>query len=213
MPVLAGLMAHLLDVLGHDEADVLGYSWGGALAQQFAAQHPARCRRLVLISTNTGAGSVLPQPTTLAALLVPRRVDDAAAAARLDVGPLDDLRTALSGAVPGAAGATGWWGYATQLGALMAWSSLPFLPFLTQPTLVLSGADDAIVPVANARLDRRDDPRSVPGHRRGWPLRRRAGGRGAREPGQPLPHLRRTSGRRPRSRSGCVDRRLGSPRA
>ena len=45
----------LLDHLGHDGADVLGVSWGGAIAQQFALRHPARCRRLVLAATAPGA--------------------------------------------------------------------------------------------------------------------------------------------------------------
>lgn len=163
IPVLAGLMSELLDTLEYGEVDVLGYSWGGALAQQFAVQHAVRCRRLVLMSTNTGAISVLPQPSVLASLLVPRRVEDAAAAARLDDAVLhEDLRTAIAGAVGGDAGArTGWWGYLTQLGALMAWSSLPFLPLLTQETLIISGADDPIVPIANARVLAETIPRAT----------------------------------------------------
>ncbi len=152
IPVLAGLMSGMLDTLEFGAVDVLGYSWGGALAQQFAIQHPTRCRRLVLMSTNTGSLSVLPEPSILAKMFVPRRVDDAAQAARLDDHLADDLRTAIAGASAGDGGSVGWWGYLTQLGALMAWSSLPFLPFLTQPTLVISGADDPIIPVANARL-------------------------------------------------------------
>lgn len=151
IPALAGVMADLVDGLGHGTVDVLGYSWGGALAQQFAVQHPLRCRRLVLMSTNTGALSVLPEPAMLAKLFIPRRVVDAAEAARLDDHLHDDLQTAITGA-RGGDGATGWWGYLTQLGALLGWTSLPFLPFITQPTLVISGADDPIVPVTNARL-------------------------------------------------------------
>ena len=34
----------------------------------------------------------------------------------------------------------------------MTWTSLPVLPWIRQPVLVMSGADDPIVPVANARL-------------------------------------------------------------
>ena len=37
------------------EADVLGVSWGGAIAQQFAFQYRSRCRRLVLAATAPGA--------------------------------------------------------------------------------------------------------------------------------------------------------------
>ena len=53
-PQLAGLLAALLDDLGYRQVDVLGFSWGGALAQQFAVQYPSRCRRLILMSTSTG---------------------------------------------------------------------------------------------------------------------------------------------------------------
>jgi pimeloyl-ACP methyl ester carboxylesterase len=157
IPVLAGLMSELLSTLGHRQVDVLGYSWGGAVAQQFAVQHAARCRRLVLISTNIGAWSVPPEPSMLAKLLVPRRIGDATEAAQVDAHLHDDLRDDLSVAIAGAFGdagsaSPGWWGYLAQLGALMTWSSLPFLPFLIQPTLVIGGVDDPLVPVANARL-------------------------------------------------------------
>ena len=51
--MLAFLLGKLLDRLGYDEVDVLGISWGGGLAQQFAFQNPHRCRRLILVSTGT----------------------------------------------------------------------------------------------------------------------------------------------------------------
>ncbi len=55
---LARLISGMLDALGHPVVDVLGISWGGALAQQFAYQYPSRCRRLILVSTSTGGISV-----------------------------------------------------------------------------------------------------------------------------------------------------------
>ncbi|MEO7059707.1 MAG: alpha/beta fold hydrolase, partial [Lapillicoccus sp.] len=61
-PQLAWMLKRILDQLGHDRVDVLGFSWGGALAQQFAVQHAPRCRRLVLISTSTGVLSVPATP-------------------------------------------------------------------------------------------------------------------------------------------------------
>jgi pimeloyl-ACP methyl ester carboxylesterase len=48
---LASDLAHLLEHLGIESAAVLGYSQGGAIAQQLALDHPKRCDRLVLACT------------------------------------------------------------------------------------------------------------------------------------------------------------------
>ena len=34
----------------------------------------------------------------------------------------------------------------------LGWASLPFLPLIRQPALVLAGDDDPIIPLANARI-------------------------------------------------------------
>jgi pimeloyl-ACP methyl ester carboxylesterase len=44
-------MAVVIEQLGHSQVDVLGDSFGGAVAFRFGAQHPALVRRLVLVST------------------------------------------------------------------------------------------------------------------------------------------------------------------
>jgi pimeloyl-ACP methyl ester carboxylesterase len=44
------------------------------------------------------------------------------------------------------------YGYYLQLLAAFGWSSLPWLRLLPQPTLVMAGTDDPIVPVANGRI-------------------------------------------------------------
>jgi len=51
-------------------------------------------------------------------------------------------------------------GYYYQLLATTGWSSLPFLPLLRQPTLVLAGDDDPIIPLVNARVIARLVPRA-----------------------------------------------------
>lgn len=48
---LAADLARLLDHLGIDSTAVLGYSQGGAIAQQLVLDHPGRCERLVLACT------------------------------------------------------------------------------------------------------------------------------------------------------------------
>src|SRR5215470_10082899 len=74
--MLARLSAELLDQLGHDQVDVLGVSWGGLLAQQFAHQHGTRCRRLVLAATSPGALMVPGRLTVLLKMVTPRRYRD-----------------------------------------------------------------------------------------------------------------------------------------
>lgn len=48
---LASDLARLLDHLGLHSTAVLGYSQGGAIAQQLVLDHPGRCERLVLACT------------------------------------------------------------------------------------------------------------------------------------------------------------------
>src|SRR5579862_4571441 len=73
---LCALVAGMLTELGHEQVDVLGISWGGAVAQHFAAFQRSRCRRLVLVATATGALMVPARPSVLADLVTPRRYLD-----------------------------------------------------------------------------------------------------------------------------------------
>ena len=65
LTTLPSLLAGLLDELGYQQADVLGISWGGALAQQFALSKPDRLRRLVLVSTAPGVIMVPASPSKI----------------------------------------------------------------------------------------------------------------------------------------------------
>ncbi|MCW2719014.1 poly(3-hydroxyalkanoate) depolymerase [Pseudonocardia sp.] len=155
-PALARRVAGLLDVLGYAEVDVLGISWGGGLAQQFAFTRRERCRRLVLVATGSGSIMVPAGPRTLGRMITPRRYLDQAhllrVAAELYGGSArtdgDLVRQVLAG--HGRAGPP--LGYLYQLVAGAGWTSLAFLPLLRQPTLVLAGDDDPLIPPLNGRL-------------------------------------------------------------
>jgi poly(3-hydroxyalkanoate) depolymerase len=152
-PQLAWMMKRLLDELGYDQVDVLGFSWGGALAQQFAVQHPGRCRRMVLISTNTGLLSVPATPRVLAKMGTPRGFRDYALAMMAGSGGDSGARTqAVRRLFRNTRMSLAGRGYLYQLAAAACWSSLPFLPLIRQPVLVMGGSNDAIVPVGNARI-------------------------------------------------------------
>ena len=153
---LCRLIARMLTELGYDRVDVLGISWGGAVAQHFAAFQRARCRRLVLVATATGTPMVPARPSVLAHLVTPRRYLDRGYLQRV-AGDLYGGSARTDSAEIGAAMHDGHRvgpsrGYLYQLAAAAGWTSLPFLPWLRQPTLILAGDDDPIIPLANARL-------------------------------------------------------------
>jgi poly(3-hydroxyalkanoate) depolymerase len=161
---LCGLIARLLTALGHDRADVLGISWGGGVAQHFAAFQRARCRRLVLVSTATGALMVPARPAVLARMVTPRRYLDPdyleRAAPYLYGGTARTEPARVSAAMHANNRVGSPRGYLYQLAAGAGWTSIPFLPLVRQPTLIMSGDDDPIIPLANARLMHRLIPDS-----------------------------------------------------
>jgi poly(3-hydroxyalkanoate) depolymerase len=153
--MLARLSARLLDQLGHERVDVLGVSWGGALAQQFAFQHAARCRRLILAATSPGALMVPGKLAVLLKMASPRRYKDPEYMSRI----AGDIYGGALRRSPELAREhlrhVRWasdYGYFLQLLAAAGWSSLPWLRFLPQPTLVMYGNDDPLVPAANAKI-------------------------------------------------------------
>jgi poly(3-hydroxyalkanoate) depolymerase len=152
---LARLSAHLLDHLGHAQVDVLGLSWGGALAQQFAFQQGKRCRRLVLAATSPGHLMVPAKLTVLLKMATPRRYKDSKYMERIAG---DIYGGALRGSpelVHSYLRHVRWssdYGYYLQLLAGCGWTSLPWLRLLAQPTLVMAGTDDPLVPVVNGRI-------------------------------------------------------------
>ena len=154
---LARIVAELIDQLGHRKVDVLGLSWGGALAQELTHRHPNRVRRLVLAATMPGWTSIPGRPAAMSILMSPMRyyspeylrrvaptLYGGIIAERPDL--LDEHARQRSSNPPSQVG------YLYQLSALRRWTSLPWLHGLAHPTLVLAGDDDPIIPIANARL-------------------------------------------------------------
>jgi len=154
MWMLAILMGRVLSKLGYEQVDVLGVSWGGTLAQQFALQNPKRCRRLVLCATGQGMPMIL-DPRILLKFITPRRFND----------PV--YRRKIAGEIYGGAARnmpglireigprmmpTSKLGYLMQQLAISGWTSLPWLPLLKQPVLIMAGNDDPVIPLINAQI-------------------------------------------------------------
>ena len=164
-PYLATVLGQLLRKLGlPHRVDVLGLSWGGALAQQFALQNPRRCRNLILVSTGTGAVMVPGRPSVLMKMITPRRFLDhnyaAGIAGDLYGGSVRRDPTLVKRLFDRQLMAGSRVGYLHQLLAGSVWTSLFVLPLVRQPTLIVAGRDDPIVPVINARIMNRLLPHS-----------------------------------------------------
>lgn len=145
---MALTLAALFDRMQIDTVDMLGISWGGAVAQQFAFQHRARTRRLVLAATSAGTMMVPGNPAIVGHMLDPMEYTVEAALRR-------NLASMYNGGGSGrvslnAAKAPSPIGWAYQVSAFATWSSAVFLPLLAMPVLVMADNEDQLIPVANA---------------------------------------------------------------
>jgi len=152
---LSYLITQMLDQFGYKQVDVLGISWGGGLAQQFAFQYRQRCRRLILVSTATGTLMVPGRPSVLAKMATPRRYQDPTYMAEIapdiyggDLQSNPEFVRHMAHATHSNEPLS----YVYQLMAAVGWTSLPWLKLLRQPTLILAGDDDPIVPAINAKI-------------------------------------------------------------
>ena len=120
--LLADDVAALLTFLGIESANVVGVSFGGFVAQEFALRHPQRLRRLVLCCTSFGGPNhVVPEPEIMKEIMQPRAAGDVS----------EDM-------------------YRVQLQAAVGFNAEDRLAAITSPTLIVSGDADAIVPVQNS---------------------------------------------------------------
>lgn len=157
MTGLAGSVVRLLDHLGVEQVDALGVSWGGALAQELAYRHPDRIRRLVLCATGAGGLMVPGHPRIMAILATPLRYWSPSYLTRVApvlYGPdiVDDPEMLSRQRYIRFTRSPSGRGYLYQVLALRRFVSALWLHRLRQPTLVLHGDADPIVPVANARI-------------------------------------------------------------
>jgi pimeloyl-ACP methyl ester carboxylesterase len=151
--------AAVLDAAKTDSAHVLGTSFGGMVAQNFALLHPKRVRRLVLgCTTPGGAAHVLPPAENLATFIAAGLLEDPVEATRMRY-PLhysdafiashdaDIIANSLATAHlrPPDAGRNG------QLAAVGTHDTFERLRAITAPTLVAHGDGDGVIPAENAR--------------------------------------------------------------
>ncbi len=153
----ARLAVQVLDRLGISSFSVLGFSFGGLVAQEVARLAGPRMHRLVLASTSCGWGGVPGSPRALLAINTPDRYYDRSlfeAAAPEYIGGeetanedfLQEQARIRSAHPPNRRG------YFHQCWAASIWSSLPWLCRVRTDTLVITGDSDPLVPPVNASI-------------------------------------------------------------
>ena len=157
VPDLALLCARLVRELGVQRVTVIGYSFGGAVAEFLALTRPDLVKRLVLISAVYGSGGIPTDPVSGLAVLAHQsellqpwvrtlaRHAYGGGIARDDEA-LRAYEEALDASPPNPVAFLG------QAVAVSLWSALPWLWAIRCPTLVLTGSKDHVVLAANSRI-------------------------------------------------------------
>ncbi|MBS4727960.1 alpha/beta hydrolase [Mycobacterium sp. SM1] len=151
MAGFAALVGDALDELGIDHAHVLGFSFGGMVAQQLAYDMPARVRGLILVGTICGLGGIPSNPMSWW-----RAMREDALPAPLGLVPqwwawqwLRTVRREFGASWPDSLRPDE---LVQRIAATWLWSSLPWLPRLPQQVLVITGSADAVAPPENADI-------------------------------------------------------------
>ncbi len=151
--------AALLDDQGWERCHVMGVSFGGMVAQEFALRFPERVVRLVLICTSSGGAGKPSYPLhtlgdlpaeergTRALELADMRMDAAWRAANPD--KLETVLAVMAGNDPGAGEPGREIGARRQLEARRDHDTYERLPAISAPTFCCGGRYDGIAPPAN----------------------------------------------------------------
>ena len=153
--------AALLDEVGWPTCRVVGVSFGGMVAQEFAVRHPERVERLVLCCTSSGGAGLPSYPLhELADLPLEERIrtmirlSDNRCDEAWEVAHADELEAMMDlqrvAAAVGTAETDHDRGSRRQLEARRGHDTYDRLPTVTAPTLVCAGRFDGIAPLPNS---------------------------------------------------------------
>jgi len=145
----------LINHLGLEQIDVMGVSWGGGVAQEFAKRHSSRTRKLILAATSMGQLMIPPNPVVMLMMATPLRHVSSSffkmIAPTIYGGDFRDNPELVKKHAGRMASPTTM-GYLQQLIAMGGWTSAFWLHKLKQQTLVMAGTDDPVIPLLNAKM-------------------------------------------------------------
>jgi pimeloyl-ACP methyl ester carboxylesterase len=149
----------LMDDLGIPEAHVLGLSMGGMIAQELAVSHPGRVRSLILAATHCGGAQAI-KPSEEVAGAIGRVASENSEQARLASLPvffaprtLNEKQQVIQDyAAVSMRHPAGPEILTRQMAAIARHDTCGRLSRITAPTLVITGAEDVLVPPGNARI-------------------------------------------------------------
>lgn len=146
----------VLDAMEIEHVDLLGISWGGALAQQMTHVAPDRIDHLVLAITSAGGlGSWWGTPIALSEIMFPLRYANKAYGNFIGpwmYGGEAILHPEIFREYSRHAIAPSPEGYFSQVRAMCNWTSLPWLRSIDKPTLIIAGRYDGLIPITNQLL-------------------------------------------------------------
>ena len=157
IPLMASDAQKVLEAANIESAHVLGMSMGGMIAQEFALNYPEATRSLLLTVTNCGGREAVPAALEVYLALQGRGVatpEDAFWAMAPYIYDESTPRERLAEDLAAREGVfTKPENFMRQLQAIMTWQgTFSRLSNIKAPTLVLHGANDRLIPCANARI-------------------------------------------------------------
>lgn len=151
LSTMASVAQQILTDLGIQQVDVMGVSWGGMLAQEFAYRYPGRVGRLILAATSPGLPMIPGNFSTLLKMVTSHRYSAPGSIQSylqtLYGGSSEGLETYASRIQSPTS-----IGYLHQVLAIIGWTSVTKLTLIPAKTLILMGDNDRLVPPANGEI-------------------------------------------------------------
>jgi pimeloyl-ACP methyl ester carboxylesterase len=157
MPAFAGDLCRLLDALDLDRVHLVGASMGGMIAQQFAVTWPERLRSLTIACSHCGGAAAVPASEEIVRKLIAASSGSGEAVQRgLEVVAHPESFALRRDALDYYQWTKETWPHPAEeiqrrMAAIAKYDVSEAIRSIRVPTLVITGAQDILIPVENSR--------------------------------------------------------------